>query len=99
MIHLEKTDSGEKSTLQILLPIFTLIISILYLVFVIYSFVVKDYNGVFWRYLLIPGLSVMMLLQGFNLFLKKEDSNKSAMWLFFGLGAVILLAFFVTLFI
>ena len=96
---MEKTDSGEKSKLQILLPIFTLIISILYLVFVIYSFVVKDYNGVFWRYLLIPGLSVMMLLQGFNLFLKKEDSNKAAMWLFFRLGAVILLAFFVTLFI
>lgn len=90
-----KAASDKNDTLKKLLPPLTLLYSAVYLAFVIYSFAVKDYSGVFWRYLLIPGLAVTFLLQGCNCLIKKDK------WIFtllsFGAGIILLIYFGISL--
>jgi hypothetical protein len=46
---------------------------------------------------MMPGLSMVMFLQGLNNLIKKDASSKVLAWLSFGVGIFILLMFFTTI--
>ena len=87
----------KMSKLELLMFVFTLSFYILFMTFTTYIFIHQNFKGIYWKFIMMPGLSMVMFLQGLNNLIKKDASSKVLAWLSFGVGIFILLMFFTTI--